>query len=338
MKLTTTVDIPKYPFGLRYSDSAFWIGSCFAAEIGETMRRLRFDCCVNPFGSLYNPLSIVAGLRLLMNETRFSDDDLFRANGLWHSFMFHGAFSRRDRSECLAVVNARLASAAEALRRSKYLFVTFGTAYVFEHKSNRIVVGNCHKLPSGEFVKRKLTVDEIVSEYETLLDELQTNNRNLKTIFSVSPIRHFAEGAHGNALSKATLLLASDKITKKDEKRRFYFPAYEILLDELRDYRFYASDMCHPSETARDYISERFTSAMVSSEAIPAMRDVHKLNLARNHRPLHADGDEYAAFVERVDKLEQELVRKYPHCKPESGTKSRDGGNRNFPTDGFLDA
>jgi hypothetical protein len=331
MKLATTVDIPKYPFGLRYSDSTFWIGSCFAAEIGETMRDLRFDCCVNPFGPLYNPLSMVAGLRLLINGTRFSDDDLFRANGLWHSFMFHGAFSRRDRSECLALVNARLASAAEALRRSKYLFVTFGTAYVFEHKSNNAVVGNCHKLPSAEFVKRKLSVGEIVSEYETLLDELQTNNQDLKTIFSVSPIRHFAEGAHGNALSKAVLLLAADEITKADAGKRFYFPAYEILLDELRDYRFYASDMCHPSETARDYISERFTSTLVSPEATPAMREVHKLNRARNHRPLHTDGDQYAAFVEHVDKLERELVQKYPYCAPKTGST-----NRNSETDGPL--
>ena len=287
MKFTTPVDISPYPFRLRYSDSTFWTGSCFAAEIGNMMLNLRFDCCVNPFGPLYNPLSIAAALRLLMNNAQFSDGDLFESNGLYHSFMFHGSFSRRDRGECLANINARLASAAEALRRSKYLFLTFGTAYVFQHKPNMAIVGNCHKLPGKEFIKRKLSTGEIVAEYETLLGELQTNNPELKTIFSLSPIRHFAEGAQGNALSKATLLLAIDEITKADADVRFYFPAYEILLDELRDYRFYASDMCHPSQTAIDYISERFISAIVSPEAIPAMREAHKLNQARNHRPLH---------------------------------------------------
>ena len=309
MKLTTTVELPVYPFRLSYADSSLWTGSCFAATIGDTMRRLRFDCCVNPFGALYNPLSIVAGLRLLMADARLSANDLFASKGLWHSFMFHGSCSRGDRNASIAAMNAALESASEALHRSKYLFITFGTACVFEHRQSGAVVGNCHKLPATDFVKRRLAVNEIVAATQSLLSDLQASNPELKTIFTLSPIRHFAEGAQGNALSKATLRLAIDEIVNTQPETRFYFPAYEILLDELRDYRFYASDLCHPSDLARDYIWDRFASALISPEARPAMHSIHKLNQALAHRPLHPEGDEHEAFLEYISRLESTLQR-----------------------------
>ncbi|MDR2564071.1 MAG: GSCFA domain-containing protein [Prevotellaceae bacterium] len=315
MKLATAVELNKYPFELKYCDPSLWIGSCFAAEIGNIMKSLRFDCCVNPFGPLYNPVSISNGLRMLINRVQLSADDLFPANGLYNSFAFHSSFSRRDTNESLSIMNESLKSAAEILLHSKFLFITFGSAYIFEHQQNKIIAGNCHKLPSSEFVRRRLSVKEIVEEYNILFDELLTINSELKIVLSVSPIRHLADGAHGNALSKSILLLAADEIIRADEKRRFYFPAYEILLDELRDYRFYAADMCHPSDTARDYIFERFSSALISTEAISVMNEVSKFNKARNHRPLHADGDEYADFVKHIDKLEKDLVYRFPFLK-----------------------
>jgi hypothetical protein len=316
MKLISTVEIPEYHFKLNYTDYTFWIGSCFAGNIGGMMHSLRFPCCVNPFGALYNPRSIASGLQLLLSGRKLSEDDLFEWNGLYHSFMFHSAFSQRDKAECLRSMNSCIVGATEGLNRSSCLFITFGSSHVFIHTASGALVGNCHKLPHNTFVRKRLTVYEIVVEYESLIKDLLKSNSRLKVVFSVSPVRYAADGMHDNWLSKARLLLAIDAIVNAFPDTCFYFPAYELLLDELRDYRFYDRDLCHPSEIAIEYIAEKYRSAFIAPELETVMSNVEKLNKAYTHRPINTDSEEYALFVENIERRERELMNKYPFLAP----------------------
>ena len=307
MKLISTVDIPEYPFKLNYADDSFWIGSCFAANIGMMMQSLRFRCCVNPFGALYNPRSIAEGLKFLLSGKRLSEDDLFEWNGLYHSFMFHSEFSKRDKDECLRTMNRSIADAAEVLNRSACLFITFGTSQVFIHSASGGVAGNCHKLPDNKFIRKHLDIDTITTEYKQLIGDLLKSNSRLKTVFSVSPVRYAGEGMHVNQLNKATLLIAVDTIVNTFPDTCFYFPAYELLLDELRDYRFCERDLCHPSEIAIEYIAEKCRSAFIDHELEDVMNRIEKINKAYRHRPMNPDSEEYATFIKNTEKREQAL-------------------------------
>jgi hypothetical protein len=210
-------------------------------------------------------------------------------------------------------MNRQLSSASNKLYDSKYLFITFGTANVFRLKSSGEIVGNCHKLPSANFVRECLSVEEIVAQYTDFMNSIAEILPELKTVFSVSPVRHFKDGAHNNQISKSTLILAVDKLTRLFSGRCFYFPAYEIVLDELRDYRFYGKDMCHLSETAIDYIKKVFIDSMVGEHDRKIINEVEKLNLASAHRPFNTDTDIYRKFAANMDSKETELKKQYPY-------------------------
>ena len=218
---------------------------------------------MNPFGTLYNPSSIAEAIRMLLQPEQFTGDDLFQHEGIYHSFSHHSRFSSPSETECLANINRRLFSSADTILKAQRMILTFGTAWVYKLKSSGKVVSNCHRLPEKMFDRQLLTVGEIVAEWKSLLLSLWKQNPELKILFTVSPIRHWKDGAHGNQLSKATLLLAIDALQKEFPEHTAYFPAYEIMMDELREYRFYADDMLHPSTTAIEYIWERFTGSML---------------------------------------------------------------------------
>ncbi|MDR0725832.1 MAG: GSCFA domain-containing protein [Prevotellaceae bacterium] len=311
----TPVAIPDYPFRLTYRDTSVWLGSCFATNIGEAMKLLRFRCEVNPFGALYNPESILAGLKMLLAKKLLSSDDLFEFNELWSSFCFHSSFSDTDRSRTLEKMNRRLSVASGMLYDSKYLFITFGTAYVFRSKTSGAVVGNCHKLPPENFVHECLSVDDIVKQYAGFVDTLTMLLPEIRILFSVSPVRHLKNGAHDNQISKSILILAVDKLTCLFPNRCFYFPAFEIVLDELRDYRFYEKDLCHLSETAIDYVRKVFVYSMFDEQDMKIMHEIEKLNLARAHRPLNTNTNMYRKFVETTNAKETELKKLYPYLE-----------------------
>ena len=208
MELYTSIQIPKPPFRFSWQEQILLLGSCFAENIGAKLADNRFNVDINPFGTLYNPASIAAALRMLLHPERFMADDLFNHEGIYHSFTHHSRFSSTSETECLDNINNRLFASAEGIRKTKYMVITLGTAYVYRLKSTGEVVANCHKLPEKMFDRSMLSVAEIVSEWKELLLSLWEQCPELKLLFTVSPIRHWKDGAHGNQLSKATLLLS----------------------------------------------------------------------------------------------------------------------------------
>ncbi|MDR1595264.1 MAG: GSCFA domain-containing protein [Prevotellaceae bacterium] len=309
----TPVTVPDYPFRITYRDTSVWIGSCFTSNIGEAMKSLKFHCEVNPFGALYNPASILLALKMLLGKKMLSSGDLFEFNELWSSFLFHSSFSDIDRSKALEKMNKELSVASDRLYAAKYLFITFGTAYVFRSKTSGEIVGNCHKLPPANFVHECLSVDEIVKQYVDFVNDITEILPELQIVFSVSPVRHLKNGAHDNQISKSILILSADKLTNLFPGKCFYFPAFEIVMDELRDYRFYEKDLCHLSETAIDYIRKVFINSMVGEQDRKIIEEIEKLNLARAHRPFNTATSSYRKFVENTDKKETELKKQYPY-------------------------
>ena len=248
MQLITPVTTDSQGLVLDHSTPMLALGSCFADEMGSRLRRDGFDILCNPFGTLYNPLSIAEDLQMALAGEPLDPALLVQHDGLWHSWMHHSRFSSPDRDECLGRCNQAIQEAHDQLQRHPLLIVTFGTAWVFRHEGR--LVANCHKIPPQQFTRTRLTIDEIVDVWQPLTERL--HGEGIQTIFTVSPVRHLADTAHGNQLSKSTLLLAVDRIDTP------YFDSYEILLDELRDYRFFGRDLCHPSDLAADIVYERF--------------------------------------------------------------------------------
>lgn len=309
----TPVEIPDYPFRITYKDTLFWIGSCFTSNIGDAMKELKFHCEINPFGTLYNPISILNGLNLIIQKKILSEKNLFNKNELWNSFLFHSSFSDTDKTAALEKMNSQLYEATEKFYNCKYLIITFGTAYVFRYKHTNEIVSNCHKIPSKEFEHICLSVTEISTEYYKFIENTISQFPDLKILFSVSPIRHFKDGAHNNQISKSILLLAINDIINNYPDKCFYFPSYEIVLDELRDYRFYAKDMCHLSETAIGHIKEIFIKSLIDTESQNIIKEIQKLNLSKNHRPFNTNTVAYKKFTESIVKKEEELKKLYPH-------------------------
>lgn len=308
MEFFTEVEIPPCSWKIDYQSGVALMGSCFTENIGQQLSGLKFSVDLNPFGILYNPVSIGNSLKLLMQPRQFTAADLFFDRGAWNSFYHHSRFSGANCEQVLNTINQQLQQSSLFLENARFLFLTFGTAWVYEWAQTKQVVSNCHKLPAREFHRYRLTVDEIVTTYRTLLYDLRKFNPNIKIVFTVSPIRHWKDGAIENQRSKATLLLAVDQIVKKHGGELcYYFPSYEILMDELRDYRFYASDMLHLSDTATEYIYSRFSRSMVSDDSLKLAEEVLKIRKAAMHRPFNPASGEYRKFLlynlRQIDRL-----------------------------------
>lgn len=312
MELYTYIHIPRAPFRFSCTERMLLLGSCFAENIGTRLAGNKFNVDINPFGTLYNPASIAAALRRLLHPERFTADDLLQHEGVYHSFSHHSRFSSTSETECLRNINDRLEASTNEFRKTTYLVVTLGTAYVYRLKSSGEVVANCHKLPEKMFDRSMLTVGEIIAEWKELLLSLWKQNPDLKILFTVSPIRHWKDGAHGNQLSKATLLLAVDELQAAYPERIAYFPAYEIMMDELRDYRFYATDMLHPSELAIDYIWQRFTENFLSDETKGILKEWAEIQKAINHRPFQPESDAYKRFISQTLLKMERINEKFP--------------------------
>ena len=313
IKLQTPVERPVRCPCMNHSHRLMLLGSCFATHIGARLAEAGFRCDVNPYGVLYNPLSIDAALREMIAGKVYTLADLHLHQGLWHSPMHHGDFSSPSPEEALQRINARLRRAADELDGLDYLLLTWGTAWVYEDRRTGRVVGNCHKQPEKDFLRRRLSVDEIVLDVVSLLSGFLVRNGRLKVVLTVSPIRHVRDGLHANQLSKATLLLAAERLEDAFPDRVYYFPAYELVLDELRDYRFYADDLAHPSDLAVRYVWERFTQWCLDPEAVRLMADYEDIRKALAHRPLHPESGEYKRFLEQIVLKMERLNGKYPY-------------------------
>jgi hypothetical protein len=300
IKLSTEVSLPEVPVKLSYRRKSMMLGSCFAESIGTKLQELCYPIDVNPFGILYNPVSIANSLEILLEGKLLGEDELFYANGLWNSFYHHSRFSNTDKRESLVTINNRIEEAAKTLKECNLLFVTFGTSWVFEDRSSGQVVSNCHKLPASTFRHYRLTSAQIVERWIKLVEKIYKINQDIHLIFTVSPIRHLKDGEHENQLSKSILLIAVDELIKYFKGVRInYFPSYEIVLDELRDYRYYASDMVHMNEVAVGIIQEKVASVFIDQGDKIIVNEIEKLRQALEHRPLNAGSDEYQHFIEK---------------------------------------
>mgnify|MGYP003417261012 CR=1 FL=1 len=308
MKLYTSVDIAPSPKKIAYNDKILLLGSCFADNIGTKFGEYYFQTTVNPYGTLYNPASIAKAISGIGNGV--SDIGFVEHNGLWHSLSHHGSFSRADKEDLVRACEQSKVQLREALQQASIMIITFGTAWVYEYEDK--VVANCHKLPANRFVRRRMTVDEIVEIWQPILAAMPDKH----WIFTVSPIRHVKDGLHENQISKAILLQAVDRLTAKQLDSPIgglsYFPSYEIMLDELRDYRFYAEDMVHPSDVAVDYIWQRFVDTYMTADTKNEMRTLHQLWRDRHHRFLHPDSPDAQQFAAHIKTRLQQLQPRYP--------------------------
>ena len=313
MKLLTEVALPDYPFDVNHQSRILMMGSCFTENIGRLLERYLFPVCINPFGVTYNPLSVKKGLEALMHKETYEEKDLDLHNERWFSFDHHTSFSAPDRTGALDQINRSFKGAKEFLKEADLLVLTWGTSWVYRYNKTGEVVCNCHKIPASEFTRTRLSTPEIISAYEMLLPELFSFNRKLKILHTVSPVRHWKEGAHGNQLSKAALLLAGEALGRHFPEQFFYFPSYEIVMDELRDYRFYAEDLLHMSDQTTRYIWEKFQDVLMERATMEVIGEVEVLRKMLEHRPLSTGG---ASDPQLRDRFQQKLGQareKYPH-------------------------
>jgi len=312
MKLQTIIKVEKTDVQINYDSGIILIGSCFTDNIGNILSSLRFDTTINPCGIVYNPESVATSLDLIMENKVFTKDDLLKVGEQWLSLKHHGDFSSEDHQLCLKKINDNISLASKKLLRSKILIITFGTSWVYKYKETGEVVSNCHKISASKFERFRLSTDEIVLRYTDLIKKIKQINKDIKIVFTVSPIRHWKDGAHGNQLSKSALLLAIDSL-QHSFSNVHYFCAYEIMMDELRDYRFYNDDMLHPSKLAVEYIWERFKDMFISPNCFELMRFIEKLNKKEAHKPLNMETDEYKKFAQQIILDEEYIQSKIQH-------------------------
>ncbi len=307
----TEITVARPKWDLDYETPMLFMGSCFSDSIGSRLRQLKMQVLLNPFGVLYNPFSIARALDRIIRNEKEQAINLVRHHSLYCPLDFHGSFSQQSEQETLFACNQASENAHAFLKNTRLLVVTFGTSWVFRYRPTGSIVANCHKIPDSAFTRERMTPEAIAQAWEALLSRLFAFNPELKVLFTVSPIRHLKDGAHGNQLSKAGLLLAIDHLRQKFSSEQVnYFPSYELVVDELRDYRFYDTDMVHLSETAIDFIFQKFSSAFFTSETLECMKKVDEINRGMKHRVEGKNPDAVSemgrVFLTRMEKLKQE--------------------------------
>ncbi len=308
MILQTEIRIQPMEQSIAYGDGLLFLGSCFANEVGALCRGLGFDALVNPFGVLYNPASIAQSVERLHGGTPFCHEDVIAVGEKQYcTFSHNTAFWNSSETALLEQVNRNLGEAHAHFKKSKWVVISLGTSWVFRDKKTQKVVSNCHKLPAACFERFFLSVEQS-SMY---LSAIVKQHPEKRFIFTVSPLRHLKDGLHENQLSKAALLLAVDHVCKHFGNA-YYFPAYEILMDELRDYRFYKEDMVHPTEQAIRYIWGRFADFAIDPKEKPAMKAATELKQMLQHRPLFPEGEAYRKFELMKEQKISELKMDFP--------------------------
>lgn len=310
-RLTFPVHPPKNK--INYQDKLLLMGSCFAENIGERMHRYAFNVAVNPNGITYNPISIANNISRLLDDNEYSETELFYHNELWSSWEHHGRYSDTDKSHCIRQINTDYSVGRDFIKTGQWLVVTFGSAWVYRLKSTGQVVNNCHKYPNKEFDKILLSTQEIVTAWQTLLRRVKSVNPQLHIIFTVSPVRYVRDGVAENNLSKAILLQSVHALCK--DFGAYYFPAYELVMDDLRDYRFFEADLVHPNRMAIDYVWEKLLETCMDEESRTIYPQVKSLKEALEHRPFNPETESYKKFAENTHRKKAELVKKYPFLK-----------------------
>lgn len=309
MDFFTRIDIPAANFKIDYTSHIAFFGSCFADNISSQFANRKFHTLANPFGTVYNPVSMARQVKAITSGKVFGEEDVFqdaRCDRLWHCFDAHSSLSASSREECIEKLNAATTQAREFLQKADVVFITLGTAFVYFLKSTGNAVSNCHRQDPSLFERRMIPVEESARALESIVADLHRIRADIRIVFTVSPLRHMADGAHENSLSKATLQLAINKTGAE------YFPSYEIVIDELRDYRFYADDMVHLSKTAEDYIFERMVETYCNERTRGDIAAVEKFLKSANHRIVDVDSPATQEFKKKLASQAAELEQQIP--------------------------
>lgn len=308
MNFRTEILIKKSPKTIKHNQKILLLGSCFAQNMQVKFTECGFDA-IHPMGAIYNPYSVANTFKLIKEKTSINPDDLFFQRGLWNSYLFHSSYSHPEQHTALDKMNKTIGHANMVLNSpNTIIIVTLGTSWVYELNSSKEIVANCHHSLASDFTRRCMSVEEII----TVLKPICSTPSHI--IFTVSPVRHLKDGAHENQLSKSRLLLAIEELCSEYENCE-YFPSYEIMLDELRDYRFYADDMAHPTNLAVDYIWEKFSETYFTENTKLAVKEYDKINKKENHRPYNPNSQEYMEFLEKVKEEKNNWILKYKRCE-----------------------
>lgn len=307
----TIVDIPVSSLPITHTHTIFSIGSCFSEHIANYLNNYLFHVCINPTGILYNPASIAHALNRIITGTLYSSEELFFHENQWKSFDHHSRFNAALSEQCIKNINTSLSHAHTMMQSIDTLIITFGTAFTYKHKDSGRIVANCHRLPHDVFVRFLLPKEEIVAEYSRLFTMLYTMNPQLNIILTISPIRHLRDNPHENQVSKSHLFTAVYELEKRFPAL-YYFPSYEIVMDELRDYRFYADDMVHPSSLAVAYIWQQFTNACIGKRSRDFISCYAPLLKAQKHSPQHEDSELFEQFKKKYRENIEKIRTKFP--------------------------
>ncbi|MBE7648266.1 GSCFA domain-containing protein [Tenacibaculum finnmarkense] len=312
MKLQTQIPLKKQPHNLiDYNSKLLLLGSCFSENIGDKLSYYKFQSQQNPFGILFHPKAIEKLITDAINEKIYTEKDIFLHNESWHCFDAHSSLSSSDKKEVLNNLNTANTATFEYLKNASHLVITLGTSWVYRKISSDAIVANCHKIPQKNFLKEILTIDEIAESLEAIISLTKSVNPNISIIFTVSPVRHIKDGFIQNQQSKAHLLSAIHQVTDV-KNNTYYFPSYEIMMDELRDYRFYAQDMIHPNNTAINYIWEKFIEVWISENTQKTMKEVDIIQKGLAHRSFNPTSEAHQKFLKNIAQKKETLQKAFP--------------------------
>jgi hypothetical protein len=315
MNFTTRIPIEKSKNLISYDSKIVSIGSCFAENMGEKFSYFKFQSVVNPFGIIFNPVSIENLISRVVNKQKFTESDLFFHNDLWHCFEVHSELSNPDKEAFLNSLNQLLKETNNQITESTHIILTYGTSWVYRSKASELIVANCHKIAQNQFDKEILSIETIEKSLQNTIDLIKKVNPNCTFIFTISPVRHIKDGFVENQRSKAHLITALHKFVTLSLSKCNYFPSYEIVMDELRDYRFYADDMLHPSQKAIDYIWIRFLENYISKENHSTMEDVCAIQKSLAHRSFNPNSDAHQKFLSNLNDKILRLKEQFPNIQ-----------------------
>ncbi|WP_278036526.1 GSCFA domain-containing protein [Flavobacterium nitratireducens] len=319
MLFRTVIPIAENSFPIDYHSRILSLGSCFAVNMAAQLDYYKFQHSCNPFGIIFNPVSIGKLIERAVNKDFFTEKDVFFHNDLWHSFEVHSELSNPDKATFLKLLNELVVATNNQITKSTHFLITYGTSWVYRHIESEQIVANCHKVPQKQFLKELLSVEVIQNSILNTIALIQKVNPNVKFIFTVSPVRHIKDGFVENTLSKAHLISAIRQVLEDSTiynlKSSIYFPSYEIMMDELRDYRFYAEDMLHPNQVAIDYIWQRFKETTVSKSALPVLEEIGSIQSGLNHRPFNPESESHLKFVAKLQAKIALLQTQFSHIQ-----------------------
>ena len=312
MNFQTKIPLKKESKNLiDYDSKLLLLGSCFSENIGNKLEYYKFKSSQNPFGILFHPKAIESLITNAINEKNYTEDDLIFQNERWHCFDAHSSLSSSDKSELLKNLNTRISSTNKQLKEVSHIIITLGTSWVYKFIETDKTVSNCHKIPQKKFLKELLTVDEISEILEAIISLIKSINKNATVLFTVSPVRHLKDGVIENQRSKSHLISAIHTIVEP-RKNINYFPSYEIVMDQLRDYRFYAEDMIHPNKTAINYIWNKFSEVWISDASEKTIKEIEFIQKGIAHKPFNESSEQHQKFLNNLELKKQTIISKLP--------------------------